>query len=106
MDSKYFFDGLKVIEDNNCNDNGYRFKSFCRERGYCLPQPYYDHPREERYTWFSSDGRTKKVLDYVLLEPFAQQYVTQCSVESKYNYESDHHLVVTQLNTPSTKKAR
>ena len=90
-----FFDGLKVIEDNNCNDNGYRLKSFCRERGYCLPQTYYDHPHEERYTWFSNDGRTKKVLDYVLLEPFVQQYVTQCSVESKYNFDSDHRLVVT-----------
>ena len=35
----------------------------------------------------ANTGEIRKVLDYVLLEPFIQQYVMQCSLGSKYNYE-------------------
>ena len=72
------FDGKNILEDHICNDNGQRLKSFCRSNRLCIPQTFFDHPLEERYTWFSCDKKTKKVIDYVLLQSCIQQYVTQC----------------------------
>ena len=70
-----------------------------------MSQTYYDYPKEKRYTWFSGDGSTKKVLDYVLVEPFIQNYIENCRVEQNYDFDSDHLLVKTVLKTPSSKKA-
>ena len=69
-------------------------------------QSYFDVPLSEKLTWFSNDGKTKRVLDYILTENFVQQYVTRCGVASDYKFESDHRLIVTELSTPSTKGAR
>ena len=70
-----------------------------------MSQTYYDHPKEKRFTWFSGDGSTKKVLDYVLVEPFIQNYIEECKAEQNYDFDSDHLLVKTVLKTPSSKKA-
>ena len=60
---KNHFDGQQIINDSICNDNGSRLKSLCRELRLCMSQTYYDHPKENRFTWLSGDGSTKKVLD-------------------------------------------
>ena len=67
---------------------------------------YFNVPLEERYTWFSNDGKTKRVLDYILTEHFIQQYVSNCFVASDCHVDSDHRLIVANLLTPSTKRAR
>ena len=102
---KNHFDGQQIINDSICNDNGSRLKSLCRELRLCMSQTYYDHPKEKRFTWFSGDGSTKKVLDYVLVEPFIQNYIEECKAEQNYDFDSDHLLVKTVLKTPSSKKA-
>ena len=101
---KNHFDGQQIINDSICNDNGSRLKSLCRELRLCMSQTYYDHPKEKRFTWFSGDGSTKKVLDYVLVEPFIQNYIEECKAEQNYDFDSDHILVKTVLKTPSSKK--
>ena len=101
-----YFDGKKVIEDDLCNDNGFRLKSFCKEFQLCISQTYFDQPLENRYTWYSGDQKTKKVIDYVLIEPYAQNYVNKCFVSTDSDFESDHRMIVTNLSTPMTKRAR
>ena len=54
------FDGIKVIKNELCNDNGQRFKSFCRSHRFCIPQSYFEHPLTYRYTWYSCDGKNKR----------------------------------------------
>ena len=72
-----------------------------------MVQTYFNSPLSKRYTWYSNDGNTNRVLDYVLTEIFEQQYVTSCAVEDSFFYfESDHKLLVTNLLTPKTKRAR
>ena len=100
------YDWTKIVEDQLCNDNGSRIKSFCRKLHLCMPQTYFDHPLNNRYTWYSNDGRTKKVLDYILTQSFVQQFIASCDVNSDLNIETDHRLLSTTIIPPETKKAR
>ena len=68
-----------------------------------MSQTYFEHPLEERYTWFSSDGKTKKVLDYVLVNELIQNYINECKVCQNFDIESDHRMAVsyTHLTLPT-----
>ena len=101
-----YFNSTSITEDLVCNDNGSRLKQFCRYNKLCMIQTYFDVPLSERFTWFSNDGKTKRVLDYVLSEKYVTQYVTRCAVDLDCKVESDHRLVVTDLQTPCTKRSR
>ena len=104
--SKTEFDGSNIIYDELCNDNGQRLKSFSRQLKMCMPQTYFEHSLDERYTWYSPDKKTKKILDYVLVPRFVNQYVTDCCVKPNLDFESDHRLLLTTLATPKDKKSR
>ena len=99
-----FFNGKNFIDDPQCNDNGNRIKSFCRSKSLCMLQTYFDYPLEERFTWYSNDGITKRVLDYILVEEFVQQYADDCKVENHFDFKTDHKLLTVHFNTPKTKK--
>ena len=100
------FDGTQLVYDNDCNDNGSRMKNFCRTNKLGIASTYFDYDTENRLTWYSPDKRTKRVNDYVLTEKFVQQYVTACIALPDRDFNSDHRILVTELNTPKTKKAR
>ena len=61
---------------------------------------------ELRYTWYSCDKKTKKVIDYVLTNKFVQQYITDCVVKPNIKVDSDHRVLVTSLRTPINKASR
>ena len=103
---KSCYDGVKTIMDNDCNDNGSRLKSFCRKLKLCLSSTFFDHSIEYRYTWYSNDHKTKKIIDHVLVEKFTQEYITNCIVQLDYDFDTDHRLLTTTLRTPCTRKAR
>ena len=101
------FDGSSIMHhDELCNDNGQRLKSFSRQFKLCMPQTYFVHSLDERYTWYSPDNKTKKVLDYVLTQRFVNQYIKECYVNPQLDFESDHRLVVTEIETPKDKRSR
>ena len=100
-----YYDGRSIVEDSLCNDNGLRLKQYCQEKALCISQSYFDHPSEQRYTWYSGDGKTRKVIDYALVEVYTQQFMEQCEVYNN-DFESDHRLLVATMKTPTTKKAR
>ena len=101
------FDGSYVMhQDELCNDNGLRLKSFSRQFKLCMPQTYFIHPLDERYTWYSPDNKTKKVLDYVLTQRFVNQYIKECFVNPHLDFESDHRMIVTEIETPKDKRSR
>jgi len=101
-----YFDGKTIIEDPLCNYNGMRIKAFCRETRVVMTQTYFDHPVNERYTWFSPNSITKKVLDYILMEPFINKYTIECKVLTEMDIDSDHKMVLAIMKTPLTKQAR
>jgi hypothetical protein len=100
------YDGKKVLVDAECNDNGERLKDFCRSHEVGIASTFFKHRMLHRYTWYSNDGKTRKILDYVLAEKYLQKYITDCRVRRGYNFDSDHRLIKTELVTPCTKKAR
>ena len=104
--SMSFFHYASIIEDSSCNDNGERLKTFCRSQRLHMIQTNFDYPIEDRYTWYSNDHKTRKILDYTLTEHFIEQYIDNCSVKQENIFNSDHRLVLTELTTPMTKKAR
>ena len=101
-----FFDGKNIVEEPICNDNGQRIKNFCREKQVCMVQTYFNHPIEERYTWISPNKKTKKVLDYILAEPYLLNFTNECYVNQNLNFDTDHHIVITVIALPLTKSAR
>ena len=46
------------------------------------------------------------MLEYVIAEPFLQQFVKDCAVYSKLNFDSDHRIIITSMLTPTTKKTK
>ena len=100
------FNSIDIFEDGICNNNGQRLKSFCQAKHLCLPQSYFTHPLDLRYTWYSCDGKTKKVLDYVLTNNFVLSYITGCVVNPDFKVDTDHRLLVTSLRTPMNKASR
>ena len=103
---KCCYDGSNIIFDEECNDNGERLKTFCMRNKLCISSSFFDYPDENRYTWYSCDKKTKRKNDYVLVEPFVQQYVTDCKAEPDIDFDSDHRILITKLNSPMTRKAR
>ena len=103
---KSCYDGIKILEDLYCNDNGSRLKAFCRSIKLSIASTFFEYPISNRYTWYSNNKRTRKIIDFVLVEQFVQQYVTDCRAEPNYDFDSDHRLLKTTLCTPSTRRAR
>ena len=100
------FDGVRVVDDDNCNDNGYRLKNYCRNYKLGIGSSFFEYQMENRWTWYSCDKITKRVNDYMLAEHYLQQFVTNCIAEPNIDFDSDHRILVTELNSPRTKKAR
>ena len=42
----------------------------------------------------------------MLTEKFVQRYITDCMVHPGLDFNSDHRVLITELNTPKTRKAR
>ena len=40
------------------------------------------------------------------MESYIQQYVKDCAVNPNLDFDSDHRIIIAEINTPSTKKAR
>ena len=85
-------------------DNGQRLKSFTRHHKLYIPQSFFENPLVNRYTWYSCNKKTKKILDEVLLQRFVNQCVNDCHVKPEYDFESNHRLLATSLSTPKRKK--
>ena len=101
-----FFDGKKVIQVPECSDNRTHLKTFYPNHELYISSTYFKHRRLHRYTWYSNDGKPRKINDYILVEQYVQQYLTYCRVYRCNNIESDHQLLKATIHAPTTRKAR
>ena len=100
------FDGKKPIADDKFNDNGQRLNQFCRNHKLNISSTFFKHKLLHRYTWYSNDKKTKKILDYILCEQYLQQYITNCRVYLGFDVETDHRLLKATVFAPTTKNGR
>ena len=100
------FDGKRVISDNNFNDNGMRLKQLCRSQNLNISSTFFKHRLLHRYTWYSNDKKTRKILDYILSEKYIQNYMVDCRVYRGFHVETDHQLLKATIYAPSTRKSR
>ena len=80
-----FYDGKKIVTDSDYNDNGSRPKSFCRSHQLSMSKTFFKHRMLHKYTWYSNDGKTRKIIDYILVEKYIHQYMTNCRVFTIYD---------------------
>ena len=104
--SKCNYYGASIILNDDCNENGGRLKHFCRAKNLGIASSFFEYPLENRYTWYSCDRVTKRVTDYVLTERFVQQFVSDCIAEPECDFDSDHRVLITKLETPCNRRSR
>ena len=95
------FDGSIIIQDAKFNDNGTIMKKFCRKNKLGIASTFFEYTPEQRFTWYSCDKITRKINDYVLPESYVQ-YITDCIACPAFDFDSDHRILVTHINTPMT----
>ena len=100
------YNGSNVITDRSCNDNGQRLKQLCRSEHLNISSTFFKHRLFHRCTWHSNDHKTRKILDYILVEQYIQQFVTNCRVYNSFDAETDHRLLKATVYAPSTRNGR
>lgn len=100
------FNGKKIVLDHHCNDNGERLKHYCRFQDLSISSSFFKHRLLHRYTWYSNDKKTRKILDYILTESYVQRYMTDCRVYRSFDVETDHRLLKATMHAPTTKNGR
>lgn len=100
------FNGIKVVDDVESNDNGERLIDFCREKALSISSTFFIHNQQQTTTWISPDGKTKKKLDYILCESWVRKYMMDCRAKRSVNIYSDHVLLMAKMKTPFNKASR
>ena len=94
-----------IIEDLEVNNNRERFHNFFNTQKLSIFNTWFSHKSCRRITWYSSDGTTKKIHDFILLCSWLRQFVKNSQVHNSYDFDSDHRLVISEVKTRSTKAA-
>ena len=55
------------VSPDPLNDNGIRLLELCRSHDLYIANTYFQRKTIHQYTWYSNDGRTKKMIDYVII---------------------------------------
>ncbi|XP_066928505.1 uncharacterized protein [Clytia hemisphaerica] len=95
-----------IINNLEVNNNGERFHELFDTCRLSVLNTWFHHKRCRRVTWYSADGVTEKVYDFILTDSWLRQYCLNCRVYRSFDFDSDHRLVIATMNTPLTKKAR
>ena len=78
----------------NLNDNGLRLLQFCSTRKLRVANSYFRHKAAHRLTWYSNNQRTKKMLDYVIINHRFRTAISDVRVKRGTSLPSDHELVI------------
>ena len=86
------------VSPDPLNDNGLRLLELCRSHDLYIANTYFQPKTLHQYTWYSNDGRTKKMIDYVIISKrwrsLVKNYRTYRSAKLG---NADHRLVCADL---------
>ena len=89
------------------NDNGERLLSWCKKNQMVLVNSVFRSKRIHRETWKNPRTKQWKRIDYICTTKWVMQFVKSCRVYIGPTalFETNHRLLVMDLEFPSTKKA-
>ncbi|XP_065557829.1 uncharacterized protein LOC136025771 [Artemia franciscana] len=80
------------------NDNGLHLLELCRSHDLYIANTYFQRKTIHQYTWYSNNGRTKKLIDYVITSKRWRSLVkNRRAYRSAELGNIDHRLVCTDL---------
>ena len=83
---------------NPLNDNGLHLLELCRSQDLYIANTYFQRKTIHQYTWYSNDGHTKKMIDYVIISIRWRSLVKNCrTYRSAELGNADHRLVCADL---------
>lgn len=82
------------VSPDPLNDNGLRLLELCRSHELVIANTYFQRKTIHQYTWYSNDGRTKKMIDYVIISKRWRSSLKNCrTYRSAELGNADHRLV-------------
>ena len=83
------------------NSNGYRLLQFCRYNNLVITNTVFGHKMTHKLTWYSRDGKTANLIDYVIVNRRLAGLIQNTRVYRSAVIDvksKDHHLVVSKVN--------
>ena len=83
------------------NSNGYRLLQFCRYNNLVITNTVFGHKMAHKLTWYSRDGKTANLIDYVIVNRRLAGSIQDTRVYRSAVIDvksKDHHLVVSKVN--------
>ena len=83
------------------NSNGYRLLQFCRYNNLVITNTVFGHKMAHKLTWYSRDGKTANLIDYVIVNRRLAGSIQDTRVYRSAVIDvksKDHHLVVFKVN--------
>ena len=83
---------------DSLNDNGERLLNCCLAHNLTIANTWFQRPNIAKYTWYSNDGSTKKMLDYIILRRRWLSSVQNCRTYRGAELgNTDHRLVAAKI---------
>ena len=89
---------LGPVTPDSLNDNGQRLLQLCNMHNLVISNTLFQRRDIHKYTWYSNDGQTKKMIDYVMISGRWRSSITNCrTYRSAELGNTDHRMVVATL---------
>ena len=86
------------VSPDNTNDNGDRLLQMCATHGLAITNTWFQRKRIHQYTWLSNDGRTKKMIDHIMINRRWLSSVRNCRTYRGVELgHADHRLVAADI---------
>ena len=79
------------------NGRGERLNEFCRDNELFITNTMFKHRRKRKVTWWSPDGRTANMIDYILVSSRWKSSFTDTVTLGGGDFDSDHNLLMSSL---------
>jgi hypothetical protein len=84
------------------NERGSKLVDLCEARDLRVANSFYKRRAGRKWTWRSSDGRTRNEIDYIIAERKCP-WIKNVSVVANFSFNSDHRLVRAKLNLSASR---
>ena len=86
------------VSPDPLTDNGLCLLELCQSHNLCIANTYFQRKTIDQYKWYSNDGHSKKMVDYIIISKRWRSLVKNCrTYRSAELGNVDHRVVCTDL---------